>query len=95
MTDTSNVDALSEMDAYHEFVQKLTEQIDPREFLTPTQREIAYMSLEELEQEYNQVQARQSDRSRMQRDLIVSRWEHEQRSLQQKTDDDSNLTTQL
>ena len=85
MTDTS-FDALSEMDAYHEFVQKLTEQIDPREFLTPTQREIAYMSLEELEEEYSKVQSRQSTRGRMQRDLIVSRWEHEQ----QTSDKNSN-----
>jgi hypothetical protein len=80
MTDTSKMDALSEMDAYQEFVQKLAEQIDPREFLTPTQREIAYMSLEELEQEYLQVQSRQSNRGKMQRDLITSRWEHEQKN---------------
>jgi hypothetical protein len=52
---------------------------DPRDFMTPTQREVANMTLEELETEYNLVEARQSNRGRMQRELIISRWEYEQK----------------
>ena len=57
---------------------------DPRDYMTPTQREIAYMSLEELEQEYNLVQSRESNRGRAQRDLIVSRWEYEQKQKEKQ-----------
>ena len=59
---------------------------DPRDYMTPTQREIAYMTLEELEQAYNEVQSRTSNRGRAQRDLIVSRWEYEQKQKQNKTE---------
>lgn len=59
---------------------------DPRDYMTPTQREIAYLSLEELEQEYNLVQSRESNRGRAQRDLIVSRWEYEQKQKQNDTE---------
>jgi hypothetical protein len=47
--------------------------------MTPTQREVANMTLEELETEYNLVETRQSNRGRMQRELIISRWEYEQK----------------
>jgi hypothetical protein len=57
---------------------------DPRDYMTPTQREIAYLSLEELEQEYNLVQSRESNRGRAQRDLIVSRWEYEQKQKEKQ-----------
>ena len=46
--------------------------------LTPTQRMIAEMPIEELETEWNLIQTKTSIRPRLQRDLIASRWEYEQ-----------------
>ena len=57
--------------------------------MTPTQREIAYMTTEELEEAYQQVQARTSGRGRMQRDLIISRYEYEQTKKQEQ--DENNV----
>jgi hypothetical protein len=78
-TTEPNIENMTEMDMYNAMIQQLQQSIDPRDYMTPTQREIAYMELDELEQEYNLVQSKQSNRSRMQRDLIVSRWEYEQK----------------
>jgi hypothetical protein len=79
MTDTtSQFAAFEEMDAYNEMLKAIQEQIDPRDYLAPSKREIAKMSMEQLEEEYNLVVAKQSTRSRAQRDLIESRWEYEQ-----------------
>jgi hypothetical protein len=77
------VKQLQEMDPtdlaqLQEFLAKYRNR-DPRDFMTPTQREVANMTLEELETEYNLVEARQSNRGRMQRELIISRWEYEQK----------------
>ena len=77
------VKQLQEMDPTNleqlqEFLAKYRNR-DPRDFMTPTQREIANMTLEELEMEYNLVETRQSNRGRMQRELIISRWEYEQK----------------
>jgi hypothetical protein len=63
----------TDLEQLQEFLAKYRNR-DPRDFMTPTQREVANMTLEELETEYNLVEARQSNRGRMQRDLIVSRW---------------------
>lgn len=46
--------------------------------LTPTQRMVTEMSIEDLETEWNLIQAKISTRPRLQRDLIASRWEYEQ-----------------
>ena len=46
------------------------------------------MSLDELQTEYELVQQKQSTRGRMQRDLIVSRFEYEQNKETQ--DEQSN-----
>jgi len=78
---------LSPEEAYQQMVQQIYDNIDMRDFMTPTQREIAYLSIEELEAEYKLVEAKQSTRSRMQRDLIQSRWEYEQMQLNQSADD--------
>ena len=78
-TTEPNIENMTEMDMYNAMIQQLQQSIDPRDYMTPTQREIAYMELDELEQEYNLVQSKQSNRGRMQRDLIVSRWEYEQK----------------
>lgn len=69
-------------------MKQLQQSIDPRDYLTPTQREIAFMSLDELQTEYEMVQQKQSTRGRMQRDLIVSRFEYEQNKETQ--DEQSN-----
>lgn len=78
-----NIENMTEMDMYNAMIRQLQQSIDPRDYMTPTQREIAYMELDELEQEYNLVQSKQSNRGRMQRDLIVSRWEYEQAQKEQ------------
>ena len=77
-TENQDLENMTEMDMFNAMVQQLQQSIDPRDFMTPTQREIAYLSLEDLEAEYLEVQARTNNRSRMQRDLIVSRYEFEQ-----------------
>jgi len=56
-------------------MEQLKDQIDPRKLMTPTQREIAELTKEELESEYLLVQSKISKRSRMQRDFIVIRYE--------------------
>jgi hypothetical protein len=68
----------TDLEQLQEFLAKYRNR-DPRDFMTPTQREIANMTPEELETEYNLVEARQSNRGRMQRELIISRWEYEQK----------------
>ena len=69
---------ISTMEAYNEFIEKIQGQIDPRDYLAPSIREVAKMEMDQLESEYNLVVAKQSTRSRSQRDLISSRWEYEQ-----------------
>jgi hypothetical protein len=81
-----NIENMTEMDMFNALVNQLQQTMDPRDFMTPTQREIAFMTTEELEEAYNQVQARTSGRGRMQRELIVSRYEYEQT---QKQDEDN------
>jgi hypothetical protein len=65
-------------DTYMEYLKTMQEQIDPRQYLAPSMREVAMMTMEQLETENNLVVAKQSTRSRAQRDLIQSRWEYEQ-----------------
>lgn len=77
---------MSEQEQFDAMLKQLQQTIDPRDFLTPTQREIAFMTTEELEEAYQQVQARTSNRGRMQRDLIVSRYEYEQQNKEQDGD---------
>jgi hypothetical protein len=67
-----------QQEAYNEFLKTIQDQIDPRDYLAPSMREIAKMPLDQLEQENKLVEAKQSTRSRAQRDLIQSRWEYEQ-----------------
>jgi hypothetical protein len=70
--------SLEQQEAYNEFLKTIQDQIDPRDYLAPSMREIAKMPLDQLEQENKLVEAKQSTRSRAQRDLIQSRWEYEQ-----------------
>jgi hypothetical protein len=77
-----------QQEAYNEFLKTIQDQIDPRDYLAPSMREIAKMPLDQLEQENKLVEAKQSTRSRSQRDLIQSRWEYEQTKA--NTADESN-----
>jgi hypothetical protein len=76
-----------QQEAYNEFLKTIQDQIDPRDYLAPSMREIAKMPLDQLEQENKLVEAKQSTRSRSQRDLIQSRWEYEQ--TKQATNDEA------
>ena len=73
-------------EAVQKFIEQVSENIDPRDYMTPTQREIADLSLEELESEYALVQAKTSTRSAAQRKYINQRYEHEQNVLRDTTD---------
>jgi hypothetical protein len=72
-------------DTYMEYLKTMQEQIDPRQYLAPSMREVAMMTIEELETENNLVVSKQSVRSRAQRDLIQSRWEYEQNKPNEET----------
>ena len=69
-----------------EFLKQLSENIDPTDYMTPTQREIARLSLDELTAEYELVVAKQSGRSSAQRRYIIQRYEHEQEVLNTQTE---------
>lgn len=83
MSEEQNTE-MSEQEMFDAMLKQLQQSMDPRDFMTPTQREIAYMTTEELEEAYQQVQARTSGRGRMQRDLIISRYEYEQTQKQEQ-----------
>ena len=61
-----------------EFLKQLSENIDPADFMVPTQREIAHMPADQLEVEYELVVKKESSRSAAQRKYIIQRYEHEQ-----------------
>lgn len=88
MSEEQNTE-MSEQEMFDAMLKQLQQTMDPRDFMTPTQREIAYMTTEELEEAYQQVQARTSGRGRMQRDLIISRYEYEQTKKQEQ--DENNV----
>jgi len=77
MTDTQLAEAPNE-DQQKELLQQLINSFNPKDFMTPSQLEIAELSPEQLNDEYALVQSKSSTRSRSQRDLIVARWNHEQ-----------------
>ena len=58
-------------------MEQLQNSFNPKDFMTPTQREIAELSLDELKAEYLLVEAKQSTRSSNQRKYIVTRYEFE------------------
>lgn len=68
---------MTAQEQYEMLMQHLQSTINPLDFMAPSQREIAMLTLEELESEYQQVQAKTSSRSRAQRDMIVNRYEFE------------------
>jgi hypothetical protein len=79
-----------QQEAYNDFLKTIQDQIDLRDYLAPSMREIAKMPLDQLEQENKLVEAKQSTRSRSQRDLIQSRWEYEQTKQATNEDGQSN-----
>ena len=80
--ETNPIEQLGTVDSYQEameaFLKELSENVDPTDFMTPTQREIAKLSLEELTAEYELVQQKRSTRGAAQRKYIVQRFEYEQ-----------------
>ena len=64
-------------------IEQLQNSFNPMDFMTPTQREIAELTLEQLETEYLLVQEKKNPRNRMQRDFIESRYEFEQNKLKE------------
>lgn len=80
--ETNPIEQLGTVDSYQEameaFLKELSENIDLADFMPPTQREIAKLSLEELTAEYELVQQKRSTRSAAQRKYITQRFEHEQ-----------------
>lgn len=79
---TNPIEQLGTVDSYQEameaFIKELSENIDPADFMPPTQREIAKLSLDELTAEYELVQQKSSTRSAAQRKYITQRFEYEQ-----------------
>lgn len=80
--ETNPIEQLGTVDSYQEameaFLKELSENIDPADFMPPSQREIAKLSLEELTAEYELVQQKTSTRSAAQRKYITQRFEYEQ-----------------
>ena len=68
-------------EALEKFLQQVSENIDPRDYMTPTQKEIANLPADELAAEYKMVQDRISTRSASQRKFITQRYEHEQNAI--------------
>jgi hypothetical protein len=88
MTEQTNpIDQLGSVATYEEqmeeFLKQLAENIDPMDFMTPTQREIARLPLDQLTAEYELVVAKQSNRSAAQRKFITQRYEHEQNAARE------------
>ncbi len=88
MSEEQNTE-MSEQEMFDAMLKQLQQTMDPRDFMTPTQREIAFMTTEELEAAYQQVQSRTSGRGRMQRDLIISRYEYEQTQTQEQDENNA------
>lgn len=80
--ETNPIEQLGTVDSYQEameaFLKELSENIDPADFMPPSQREIARLSIEELTAEYELVQQKTSTRSAAQRKYITQRFEYEQ-----------------
>lgn len=84
---------LTQEEQMQAIMEQLQNSIDPRDFMTPSQREIADLKLEQLEAEYLLVCDKKSSRSRNQRDYIVSRYEFEQSKLKDETNENDTSNT--
>lgn len=83
------VEQLGAVSSYEEqveaYLKQLSESIDPADFMPPTQREIARLSLDELNAEFELVQQKISTRSASQRKYIIQRYEYEQNAARETT----------
>jgi len=66
-----------EQEQYNAFLQELTKNIDPTDYMPPSIREVARMDMQTLKSEYDLVQAKKSERSSAQRRWITERYEYE------------------
>ena len=71
-----------QQEQYNAFLQELTKNIDPTDYMAPSVREVARMDMQTLKSEYDLVQAKQSERSSAQRRWITERYEYELTKLQ-------------
>lgn len=84
------VEQLGTVDTYEEamadFLKELSENFDPTDFMTPTQREIMRMPADQFQAEYELVVKKESGRSAAQRRYILERYEQEQNAIRDTTD---------
>jgi hypothetical protein len=66
-----------QQEQYNELLKEITKNIDPRDYLPPSVREVAKMDMDTLKAEHDLVVAKQSTRSSNQRKWILERFEHE------------------
>jgi hypothetical protein len=62
---------------FEKFLEQVSENIDPRDYMTPSQREIADLPADALAEEYAEVCAKTNTRSASQRAFIRARYETE------------------
>ena len=62
---------------YDAFLEEFKKNIDPTDYLPPSVREVARMDMQTLKAEYDQVIAKESNRSSAQRGWIKERYEYE------------------
>lgn len=72
------MEQLGSVDTYEEQMEAFLQELSLRSTMTPTQREIELMSIEELTAENELVQQKRSTRSAAQRKYIAERFEREQ-----------------
>jgi hypothetical protein len=73
MSETQTVDQQQELEA---LLEQIKANFNPLDYMPPSLREIASLSREELQAEYELVQAKQSNRSAAQRKWILERQEY-------------------
>ena len=79
-----------EQEQYNAFLQELTKNIDPTDYMPPSVREVARMDMQTLKSEYDLVQAKESERSSAQRRWITERYEFELTKLQNETEQEDD-----
>jgi DNA gyrase/topoisomerase IV subunit B len=72
------MEQLGSVDTYQEQMEAFLQELSLRSTMTPTQREIELMSIDELTAENELVQQKRSTRSAAQRKYIAERFEREQ-----------------
>jgi len=83
-----------QQEQYNAFLQELTKNIDPIDYMPPSIREVARMDMQTLKSEYDLVQAKKSERSSAQRRWITERYEFELTKLQNETEQENDRTVE-